>query len=133
MSCWFVNNFVNNVLTCTTHKIGIFGVMSCENLKKNLQYYKNWSSSIIIQRIIFHYIWLVVCEELSFSKSCTWWDTHIWLYVRFWMFSINLKPHNKIDDCEKPQLFVSTNKFFNNQHHFPCNLSIARSLLEKFS
>jgi len=25
---------LNNVLACTTHKIGIFGVVSCENWKK---------------------------------------------------------------------------------------------------
>jgi hypothetical protein len=48
------------------------------------------------------------------------------------MFSINLKPHNKLGDCKKPQLFVGTNKTFSNQQHFPCNLFLARSLLEKF-
>jgi hypothetical protein len=37
-----------------------------------------------------------------------------------------------LDDCEKPQLFAGTNQNFSNQHHFPCNLFLARSLLEKF-
>ncbi len=41
MPCQFANNFLNNVLACATRKIGIFGVVSCEKLKKNLQYYKN--------------------------------------------------------------------------------------------
>jgi hypothetical protein len=36
-------------------------------------------------------------------------------------------------DCEKPQLFVGTNKIVSNQHHFLCNLSMSKSLLEEIS
>ncbi len=132
MACWFVNNFLNNVLACTSYKIGIFGVVGCEKLKKNLQHYKNWYSSIIIQSIIFHYIWLIVCDKPSL-QNLVHDGTPTFDYMWHFEFFINLKPHNKLDDCEKPQLFVGTNKTFSHQHHFPCNLSLARSLLEKFS